>query len=135
MRGRNLVVGKVTVLLGHFREGYMKSKGLDANFHHTGLDVPLFNFHAGGVYKVEESNLDDILSRLKKLPEIERGYYVFVSDSSEVMCSMSKDNEYLCFDTFQTVDVEKNSSDEVLEYGFEIGKSIENLVLYLTSNE
>ena len=129
-----MAVGKVTTLLGHFREGYMKSEGLDANFHHTSLDTPLFNFHVSGVYKVDSTSLEDVLSRLKKLPEIEEGYYVFVLENTEVVCSVSKRDECLCFDTFQTVDVENNSSDEVFEYGQQIGKSIENLVVYLTSH-
>ena len=130
-----MAVGKVTSLLGHFREGYMKSDGLDANFHHTSLDGPLFNFHVGGVYRVEPSGLEEVLKRLQKLPEIENGYYIFVSDYAEVVCSVSKGGECLCFDTFQTVDVDKNSPDEVVKYGSQIGKSIEELVFYLTSDE
>ena len=130
-----MAVGKVTTLLGHFREGYMKSEGLDASFHHASLDAPLFNFHVSGVYKVDSMSLEEVLARLKKLPEIEEGYYVFVLENTEVVCNVSSKNECLCFDTFQTVDVENNSPDEVLEYGLQIGKSIESLVFYLTSRE
>ena len=130
-----MTVGKVTGLLGHFREGYMKEEGLDANFHHTSLDGALFNFHAGGVYIVEPGSLNEIKKRLKKLPEIENGYYVFVSDETEVVCNVSKNGDCLCFDTFQTVNVDKHSSEEVVKFGSQIGKSIESLVLYLTSDE
>ena len=129
-----MAVGKVTGLLSHFREGYMKAEGLDANFHHTSLEGPLFNFHAGGVYIVEPNGLNEVEKRLKQLPEIESGYYVFVSGHNEVVCSMSKNGSCLCFDTFHTVDVEKNSSEEVLKFGYQIGKSIESLVSYLTSD-
>lgn len=130
-----MTVGKVTGLLSDFREGYMKAEGLDANFHHTTLDGALFNFHAGGVYIVEPDNLDEVKKRLKQLPELENGYYVFVSESNEVVCNVSKDGKCLCFDTFQTVDVENNSSEDVVMLGTQVGKSIENLVLYLTSEE
>ena len=129
-----MTVGKVTSLLSHFREGYMRAEGLDANFHHTSLEGSLFNFHAGGVYIVEPGSSDEVKKRLKQLPEIENGYYVFVSEYTEVVCNVSKNGECLCFDTFQTVDVENNSSEEVLNLGTEVGKSIESLVVYLTSD-
>ena len=130
-----MAIGKVSSLLGHFRQGYMDSEGLDANFHHTSLDGPKFNFHVGGVYKISQESQDSVSERLKRLPEIEEGYHVFVSDQYEVMCHISKKSGFLCFDTFRTIDVDEDLPEKAHLYGEETGKAIANLVEYFTSEK
>lgn len=127
------MVGKVASLLGHFREGYMSSDALDVNFHHTSSEGSKFNFHVGGVYNITSENQEKISSRLMKLPEIESGYYVFVSEQYEIMCHFTKKKDCLCFDTFRTVDIDADTPDRIQGFGKELGQVIHNLVDYFVS--
>jgi hypothetical protein len=130
-----VVIGKVSSLLGSFREGYMSSDALDVNFHHTSFEGSKFNFHVGGVYQITSENQEKISGRLMKLPEIEKGYYVFVSGHYEIMCHLTKKKDCLCFDTFKTVDIDSDTPDRIKGFGEDLGQVIHALVEYFVSED
>jgi hypothetical protein len=89
----------------------------------------------GGVYQITSENQEKISGRLMKLPEIEKGYYVFVSGHYEIMCHLTKKKDCLCFDTFKTVDIDSDTPDRIKGFGEDLGQVIHALVEYFVSED